>query len=668
MGLSSTTNRVSFTGDGSSTVFAFPYYFFNNTDLQVYLYDTGSSVVYPQAIFTNYSVSGNVNSQGVFPSGGNVVMNSAFPSNLQLIVTRAPSPINNYSLLQNMPINSLALTQQIDYLTALVQRLQDEVSRCVQLPDGLGTMNGVLFNPSLPASLNYPPNGNGVLTLNSGATGWTFQQLVTSGGTQILPTINGGTGASLSLVQGSLIFAQTPSAMGQIFPVATGQLLTSQGSSNPAFQFLNLAASVTGILPTANGGLGIAVSASTGAIAYFVGSSFVMLPVGTQGGVLSVGSGSILQWQANVVVNPFTSAGDLMIGGSGGSIQRLGSGPQNFFLMANGSSAAETWNQINLTSMVTGLLPASSGGTGANLTPANGSVLYFTGSTGVALPPGTSGFFLTSGSSAAPTWSAGLTNPMTTGGDIIYGGASGVATRLPNGSSATVLVSQGGTNAPFWQPVGNVSRAPNVQTFLVGSSSQTYTTPIGTLYLEIEACGGGGGGGQSGLSGGTNGTSGGNTIFGSSLITCNGGAGGTLLGATANGGTAILGSSVVGLALTGGGGGPGQSQTAASFLAGGMGGANPFGGSGSGGVSGGGGGAPNTGAGGGGAGTNNVSSVSGGCGGGSGGYCFAIINTSILSSYTVIVGGAGVGGLAGGSGSAGGPGGAAGITITAKFQ
>lgn len=32
-----------------------------------------------------------------------------------------------------------------------------------------------------------------------------------------------------------------------------------------------------------------------------------------------------------------------------------------------------------------------------------------------------------------------LTNPMTTGGDIIYGGASGVPTRLANGSNGQVL-------------------------------------------------------------------------------------------------------------------------------------------------------------------------------------------------------------------------------------
>lgn len=41
-------------------------------------------------------------------------------------------------------------------------------------------------------------------------------------------------------------------------------------------------------------------------------------------------------------------------------------------------------------------------------------------------------------------------NPMTTGGDIVYGGASGLETRLTNGNSGDVLTSSGGTLAPTW--------------------------------------------------------------------------------------------------------------------------------------------------------------------------------------------------------------------------
>jgi len=49
---------------------------------------------------------------------------------------------------------------------------------------------------------------------------------------------------------------------------------------------------------------------------------------------------------------------------------------------------------------------------------------------------------------------AKMTNPMTTGGDVIYGGASGVPTRLANGSAGQVLQSNGTTLAPSWVAAG----------------------------------------------------------------------------------------------------------------------------------------------------------------------------------------------------------------------
>lgn len=49
---------------------------------------------------------------------------------------------------------------------------------------------------------------------------------------------------------------------------------------------------------------------------------------------------------------------------------------------------------------------------------------------------------------------SGMTKPMTTGGDIIYGGASGTPTRLANGTAGQVLQSNGTTLAPSWVAAG----------------------------------------------------------------------------------------------------------------------------------------------------------------------------------------------------------------------
>jgi hypothetical protein len=97
-----------------------------------------------------------------------------------------------------------------------------------------------------------------------------------------------------------------------------------------------------------------------------------------------------------------------------------------------------------------------------------GGVIYSDGSKLMNTGAGTSGFALTSNGSSAPSWTSVLTNPMTTGGDLIYGGASGVPTRLANGTTGQVLTSAGGTAAPAWGAITSIS----------GVYSSTYTPTV----------------------------------------------------------------------------------------------------------------------------------------------------------------------------------------------
>lgn len=60
---------------------------------------------------------------------------------------------------------------------------------------------------------------------------------------------------------------------------------------------------------------------------------------------------------------------------------------------------------------------------------------------------------LPTSSGTISTTASSFANPMTTGGDTIYGGASGVATRLANGTNGQVLTSSGTTAAPTWTTV-----------------------------------------------------------------------------------------------------------------------------------------------------------------------------------------------------------------------
>lgn len=105
----------------------------------------------------------------------------------------------------------------------------------------------------------------------------------------------------------------------------------------------------------------------------------------------------------------------------------------------------------------------------STLSNTQGSLIYRNASAWTTLSPGTSGQVLTtSGPAANPSWTAAsLSNPMTTGGDIIYGGVGGTPTRLANGSASQVLTSSGGTAAPVWAPVSGSTPTgdPNTVSF-----------------------------------------------------------------------------------------------------------------------------------------------------------------------------------------------------------
>ncbi len=178
MGVSTTANRQVYTGDGSTTAFAFPLYFFNTTDLMVFVYDTIAGGVTTQILGTNYTVSGSANYQGIYPSGGTVTFTTYTPLSTDIVVIdRNPPEVQDFSLLDNGIIPSAALIQQFDYLTLLVQRLQDQMSRAITIPDGVGAT----FNAQLPSTVALQPgalvqvadSGTGfVLANNANLPGW----------------------------------------------------------------------------------------------------------------------------------------------------------------------------------------------------------------------------------------------------------------------------------------------------------------------------------------------------------------------------------------------------------------------------------------------------------------------------------------------------------------
>jgi hypothetical protein len=336
-------------------------------------------------------------------------------------------------------------------------------------------------------------------------------------------------------------------------------------------------------------------------------------------------------------------------------------------------------NTVNNQSNMPGGAGASSpfGGAGAGQGPsAGGSAVANTGSGGAGGGnglPGTGAMYMGQGGGSGAYLEAVILAPSATyayavgaAGTAGVAGTGGLAGGT--GGSGYIEVTEFSYVSEGTAVVPNQQTLPTVQKFTTGSG--TYTRPAGVSYIRVRMVGGGGGGGGSGSAGAGTATAGGNTTFGSSLLTANGGTGGTRGGA-GTGGAYTLNSPAIGSGWDGAGGGepPTQEATSTARPPSGGGGASVFGGAGQ----------PtgwgtngyaaktNTGSGGAGGGLpgGTAPSTTGG-GGGAGAYIDAVIN-SPSATYAYAVGAAGTLGAAGTNGFNGGNGALGYIEVTEYY-
>jgi hypothetical protein len=149
-------------------------------------------------------------------------------------------------------------------------------------------------------------------------------------------------------------------------------------------------------------------------------------------------------------------------------------GPANSVLRVPSGGGRALMGAVNLGSSaaVTGQLLPANGGTGQNFSSSTGVLSAASGTVSAGTCSIANG--CTGQTSALAAFNA--LSPMTTGGDLIYGGASGAGTRLANGTVGQVLVSAGTTLAPVWTTL----TAP---TQFAQQSAVTGTNLAGELFV-----------------------------------------------------------------------------------------------------------------------------------------------------------------------------------------
>ncbi len=175
MTVSSTTTKNSYSGDGSTTTFAYAFKIFADADLTVILRSAaGTETV--QTLTTNYSVTnaGNAN-------GGNVVFVTAPASGVTVVIRRNMAQTQSTDYTANDPFPAESHEDALDRLTFIAQQQQEEVDRSIKL-SRTNTMTSTEF------TVGATERANKILAFDSSGEISVTQELGTYQGTDATTT------------------------------------------------------------------------------------------------------------------------------------------------------------------------------------------------------------------------------------------------------------------------------------------------------------------------------------------------------------------------------------------------------------------------------------------------------------------------------------------------
>lgn len=512
MTVSTSTNRITYTGDGSTTVFAFPYYFLATTDL----------VVYVGGVLKTLAVDYNVGTPST--AGANVTFTSAPAASASIVIYRDTGLLQSTALPSNGPFPSTSVEKMSDKAMLSLQRLYDLITRTLKLSDA-DTSSASLTLPSPAASqlIGWNPTATGLANIDPGS----LATLAASNNWKV-DQFN-GTG-----VQTAFTLSQNPGSVNSLIVDISGvkqRPTTDFSVSGTTLTFVAAPAAGTKNITVQYGA--VQTTTTTPADGTVGNSSFAAMPANT---VKANATGS-----ASAPTDVALAASQLLGRGSTGNIApiTLGTGLSMSGTTMNGtaSSSGALLGTANFTAQTVALTSISNASpavltvSSAQQLPENDSPLRLTTSGG--LPTG-----LSTGTDYWAINASGTTFNLsaTKGGSAINTSSAGSGTHTMNsiypktglfGTPSFVVVEVwggggggGGVSAGGAQCMGSGGGAGGYSRRKISSASLGATE---TLTI--------GAGGTAGANTGGNGGTGGTTSFGA-WASATGGVGGT--GATSS--------------------------------------------------------------------------------------------------------------------------------------
>lgn len=146
-------NRITYNGNGSTTVFAYTFPILAQGDLDVYLVSS-AGVATLKTITTHYTVSG----EGEL-TGGNVTMITAPAVGEQLLIIRNVAITQESEYNDNREIPADTIEENLDKLTMITQQLDEVVGRSLTLPVQTSGVSAELPTPEADAIIGWDAAG-----------------------------------------------------------------------------------------------------------------------------------------------------------------------------------------------------------------------------------------------------------------------------------------------------------------------------------------------------------------------------------------------------------------------------------------------------------------------------------------------------------------------------
>ena len=320
-------------------------------------------------------------------------------------------------------------------------------------------------------------NGTSTITLGG--------NFVTSGANSLTLTTTGAT--NITLPTSGTLFTNPMTTLGDIiYGGASGAatrlggsagLLHSTGAAAPTWSAVSLTADVSGILPTANGGLGANMTAGAiGAIPYSTSTTVygTLADVAVGSYLRSGGAATAPVWSTLTLPNAATT-GDILYGSGANTIGNLTDVAVGRVLTSGGVGAAPAYSATPTLGAVGATGTLSFAGTTSGVVTVQPQAAAGTYNFNLPTTAGTAGQVLTSGGggAAAMTWtansgaSAQFTPSNPTGNST---GAAGTQLMMGFGGTATITPSKSG----------------KILIIITGSTDQTSSATSGTVGSRIQ--------------------------------------------------------------------------------------------------------------------------------------------------------------------------------------